>query len=248
MPTASGLVNACSQPFSHCACARLSSSAVTVRWPAIRRCAATSHAPCPRPARGPVRHRRSAPGFGQRPGEGEGARRQPASVRRLCSRPAGVSPSTSASISAAAKSALEPGGTWYAAISSGAPPLRRSVTLRSPSCAGSSVYCNGSLRVGFGDLAEVLRHPGQHLRRVELAGHDQRRVVGLVVLAVEGLQARDVDVFDVGTRADRRLAVVVPVVHGRQRALHQDAAGAVLAASPSRCAPPSSRCRGPHAR
>jgi hypothetical protein len=77
---------------------------------------------------------------------------------------------------------------------------------------------------------ERTRHPAEHLLHVELTGDDQRRVVGLVVLAVEGLQARDVDVFDIAARAYRFVAVVVPVVHHRQRALQQDAAGAVLAA------------------
>ena len=80
------------------------------------------------------------------------------------------------------------------------------------------------------DRAEAVGHPLQHLRRVEFAGDDERGVVGLVVQLVEGLQPRDVDVLDIAARADDRAAVGVPVVHRRHRALHQDAAGVVLAA------------------
>ena len=79
------------------------------------------------------------------------------------------------------------------------------------------------------DHAEGLRDPRQRLRRRELARHDQRRVVRLVIQVIEGLQTRDVDVLDVAASADRVLAVVVPLVHRRQRLREQDAVGAVLA-------------------
>ena len=81
----------------------------------------------------------------------------------------------------------------------------------------------------FGQRPEILRRPGQHLGRVELAGHHQGGVVGLVVQAVEGLQAADVDVLDVGPRADGALAVVVPLVHRRQGLLRGAAERVVLA-------------------
>ena len=82
---------------------------------------------------------------------------------------------------------------------------------------------------GLLDRTERLRDPLQRLRGIELAGHDQRGVVGLVVLAIERLQTRDVDVLDVRARADGVLAVVVPLVHRGQRLREQDAVGAVLA-------------------
>ena len=88
----------------------------------------------------------------------------------------------------------------------------------------------GQLARGLLDHGEVLRHPAQHLVGIELAGNNQRGVVGLVILAVERLQARDVDVLDVGSGADGVFAVVVPVEHRRQRLLVEDAPGAVFAA------------------
>ena len=79
------------------------------------------------------------------------------------------------------------------------------------------------------DGAEALRHDLEHPRAVEAAGDDQGRVVRLVVIAIERLQPRDVDVLDVGAGADRRLAVVVPLVHGGHRLLQQHPGRAVLA-------------------
>ena len=83
---------------------------------------------------------------------------------------------------------------------------------------------------GLLELAESLGHPAQNPLFRKLAGHDQRGVVGLVVLAVEGPQARDVDVLYVCAGADRVLAVVVPLVHGGQRLLEKNGVGAVFAA------------------
>ena len=83
--------------------------------------------------------------------------------------------------------------------------------------------------LGLRDAAERLLDPAHHARRIELARDDQRRVVGLVVQAIERLQPADVDVLDVAARADRRLAVVVPLEHRGQRLLEQDAPGVVLA-------------------
>ena len=97
-------------------------------------------------------------------------------------------------------------------------PTRRSVTARSPSCVGLlRVEAAAASRVGFGIAPNVLVDERERLRLVELAGDEQHRVVGLVVLAVERLQPVDRHVLDVGARADRRLAVVVPEVRGRER-------------------------------
>src|SRR4051812_16312638 len=58
--------------------------------------------------------------------------------------------------------------------------------------------------------SEIAGDRCKRLFRIEPAGDDQYRVVGLVVRAIERLQPRDVDVLDVGTSTDRRLSVVVP--------------------------------------
>ena len=72
-------------------------------------------------------------------------------------------------------------------------------------------------------------HTCQHPRHIETAGHDHGRVVGLVVRTVESLQARDVDVLDIAARADRAVAIGVPLVHRGHGALQQHLAGVVLA-------------------
>ena len=94
------------------------------------------------------------------------------------------------------------------------------------------------------DRAEALRHELEHPRGVEAAGDDQGRVVRLVVVAVERLQPGNVDVLDVGAGADRALAVVVPLVHGGQGLLQMSPWSGCSRPIPSRCARPSSRCRG----
>jgi hypothetical protein len=91
------------------------------------------------------------------------------------------------------------------------------------------VYVWARVRARARQRPERLGDPAQRTRRVEATGDDQGGVVGLIEAPIERLQARDVDVLDVAARADRALAVVVPVVHGRQRPLLQDAAGVVLA-------------------
>ena len=72
----------------------------------------------------------------------------------------------------------------------------------------------------------------ERLVGVELAGDDQLCVVGLVVLAVEGLQALDRHVFEVGARADGRVAVVVPQVRDRVHAFGQHPERTVFAGLP----------------
>ena len=81
----------------------------------------------------------------------------------------------------------------------------------------------------LGDGAEGLRRRRERALGVELAGDDQHRVVGLVVVAVERLQALDRHVLDVRQRADHRAAVVVPEVGGGAGALAEEAERAVLA-------------------
>ncbi|MDT4833465.1 hypothetical protein FQZ97_670730 [compost metagenome] len=84
--------------------------------------------------------------------------------------------------------------------------------------------------VGLGQLAQRFLDIGERRLRVEFARHDQHRVVGLVVLVIEGAQLRDVDVFNVGAGADGVLAVAVPLERHGLHLLHQDAEGAVFAA------------------
>ena len=80
-----------------------------------------------------------------------------------------------------------------------------------------------------GRLAEIALDQAQRRGLVEPAADQQHRVVGLVVIAVEGLQALDRHIFYVGARADDGAAVVVPQVGGRGHALAQHAIGVVLA-------------------
>ena len=79
------------------------------------------------------------------------------------------------------------------------------------------------------DGAEVLRDQRERGLDVELARDDQHRVVGLVVHPVERLQPLDVDVLDVGARADLQVAVVVPLVRGREHLAEQHELRIVLA-------------------
>ena len=82
----------------------------------------------------------------------------------------------------------------------------------------------------LGDRAEVFFDEGEGLRLLELAGHDQHDVIGLIILLVKGLQVLDRHALDVGAVADGGLAVVVPFVGGGVDPLVEDRAGVVLAA------------------
>ena len=74
-----------------------------------------------------------------------------------------------------------------------------------------------------------LIHPGQNLLLVELARDDEGGVVGLVIPAIKGLQARNIDVLHITACTYGAFAVVVPLVHGGQGFFKQDTSGAVLA-------------------
>ena len=76
---------------------------------------------------------------------------------------------------------------------------------------------------GFGDVIE-------RCLRIELARHDQHRVVGLVVCPVKRLQLGDIDVLDIGARADGRLSVVMPLEGTGEHFLQEHLEGAVFAA------------------
>ena len=78
--------------------------------------------------------------------------------------------------------------------------------------------------------AEVARDRRKRGVGRKAAGDNQNGVVRLVIRAVERLQTGDVDVLDVGARADRRLAVVVPIIFCRAETLQQHLERAVLAA------------------
>ena len=86
--------------------------------------------------------------------------------------------------------------------------------------------------VGARNRAELRGDEFQRPVDLEPAGHDQDRVVRLVVLPVEGLQPLDRHVLEVRPGADRRVAVVVPVEGGRHDPLAEHAHRLVLAPLP----------------
>ena len=90
----------------------------------------------------------------------------------------------------------------------------------------------GSGTFGTRDWPELLLHQLDGTLGVEIAGDDEDRVVGLVVLAVERLQPVDGHVLDVRPRTDGRVAVVVPLKGRRQDAFLKHPAGTVFAALP----------------
>ncbi len=77
-------------------------------------------------------------------------------------------------------------------------------------------------RVGTRNAAKVLVDETDRLRLVDPAGDEQDGVVRLVVVLVERLQPIDRDILEVGPRANRRLAVVVPEEGGGHRPLEKD--------------------------
>ncbi len=87
---------------------------------------------------------------------------------------------------------------------------------------------HGAVEVRLRDAPERLRDERERLLRVELAGDEQHRVVGLVVHVVEALQVRDRHVLDVAAVADRGARVGVPVVGHALQALEQHLEGRVL--------------------
>ncbi len=100
---------------------------------------------------------------------------------------------------------------------------------RSPSCAGSTVQNSGSLARGPGDRAEGVDDEGERLRLVELAGHQQHRVVGLVIHPVERLEVLLLHVLDVAAVADGGSPVAVPVVGHALQAFQEHAERGILA-------------------
>ena len=94
----------------------------------------------------------------------------------------------------------------------------------------------GLLRVEAGNCpcwlrnrAEVLGDELECLGLVELARDEQHRVIGLIVVAIERLQPVDRHVLEIGSRSDRRLAVVVPEIRGREDSFQQHIGRTVLA-------------------
>ena len=105
-------------------------------------------------------------------------------------------------------------------------PTRRSITValavlrRLDACRSAS-----SLRVGLRDRAERARRSARSVfASSNLPGDDEHRVVRLVVLAGRRPAGARSAPLDVGARADRGLAVVVPEVGGRQHPLDEHAA------------------------
>ena len=86
-----------------------------------------------------------------------------------------------------------------------------------------------SLRVGLGIAPKMSLIQASVLASSNFPGHDQRRVVGLIILVIEVLQALDRHVLDIAARADRRAAVAVPQIGSRHDALEQNPLRAVLA-------------------
>ena len=85
------------------------------------------------------------------------------------------------------------------------------------------------LAFGTRQRAEMLLHQGQHLLLLDPPAHQQHGVVRLVVHAIEGTQALDGHVLDVGTLADDGPPVVVPGKRELRKPLPQDVARVVLA-------------------
>ena len=113
-PTRSGSAKPSSQPLSHCVRARSSSSAVmgslaseSMAAAMALRAAATS---CPGARPAPAS---SSPGSARSQAKPKVCAASCFSTSRLCRRPPGVSPSTLAIISTAAKSGDGPAGMWY---------------------------------------------------------------------------------------------------------------------------------------
>jgi len=80
----------------------------------------------------------------------------------------------------------------------------------------------------IGNAAEVAGDQAERLRLIELAGDHQHGVVGAIVFLVEPLERGRRHLLDVGARADRRLAVVVPEIGRRPHPFGQDVLGLVL--------------------
>ncbi|MNU32041.1 hypothetical protein D3C71_205730 [compost metagenome] len=81
----------------------------------------------------------------------------------------------------------------------------------------------------FRNLAEQFIDLLQDLRFIEAARHHQHGVIGLIIFMVKRTQAGNVHLLDVGTGADGRLAVVVPVVGDGLDALARHADRVALA-------------------
>ena len=86
--------------------------------------------------------------------------------------------------------------------------------------------------VGSGDGTELLDNQPQCLFGVELARNHELCVVGLVVLAIEGLKALDRNILEVRPGADGGVAVVVPQVGDGVHPLAQHPERAVFSRFP----------------
>ena len=82
------------------------------------------------------------------------------------------------------------------------------------------------------NAAEIVNDQVQCVIGIEAAGHDQDRVVRLVVLSVERLQPVDGHLLDIRPSANGGVAVVVPIVRGGHDALLEHPRGIVFAPLP----------------
>ena len=80
----------------------------------------------------------------------------------------------------------------------------------------------------LGNRTKIFADELERLGLFKPTGHDDHRVVRLIVLSVEGPQIFDGHFFDVRSVADRRFAVVVPVERRAGHALTEDRVGRVL--------------------
>ncbi len=78
------------------------------------------------------------------------------------------------------------------------------------------------------DGSKMLLHQGQRLGFIQLARDDDHRIVRLIVLAIERLQILNRHPFDIATIANRRLAVIVPLIGRRHDPLAEHAFRAVF--------------------
>ena len=71
----------------------------------------------------------------------------------------------------------------------------------------------------FRNRSEVFADEAERSGFIEFASKEKDRVIGLVVVPVEGLETLDGDVLDVAAGADRGLSVIVPEKRRRHDAL-----------------------------
>ena len=94
------------------------------------------------------------------------------------------------------------------------------------------ILCVGGFNdaIGFGDDAKHLLYQRECAGSLKFTSHQQNGIVWLVVLAIKVLQVFNLDVLNIGARANGALAIVVPIKSCGSHSLPQHHVGVVLAA------------------